>query len=93
MRRVTIAPAYHAWRNAARGLLAAEAEPRALLWEEADDDQPALPGLVEDASGAEGSTARVPRAFLELAEAAACHSDAERWALLYRVLWRLTHGE
>jgi len=23
----------------------------------------------------------------------ACHRDARRWALLYRLLWRLTHGE
>jgi DNA polymerase len=36
---------------------------------------------------------RVPRRFFELAEAAVCHADGERWALLYRVLWRLTHGE
>jgi uracil-DNA glycosylase len=36
---------------------------------------------------------RVPRRFVEAATTAACHADARRWALLYRVLWRLTHGE
>lgn len=46
-----------------------------------------------DASGGGRVQPRVPRAFLETAEAAACHADGERWALLYRVLWRLTHGE
>jgi DNA polymerase len=94
MRRITIAPTFEGWRGAARGLLAAGVEPRELLWEEADDGQPALPGLVDEGPGAhaEGS-ARVPRAFLALAEAGACHSDPERWALLYRVLWRVTHGE
>jgi uracil-DNA glycosylase len=35
---------------------------------------------------------RVPRAFVELAGAAARHTDPERWRLLYSVLWRLTHG-
>jgi DNA polymerase len=37
---------------------------------------------------------RVPRRFIELAESAACHADAERWALLlassrllYQSLW------
>jgi DNA polymerase len=35
----------------------------------------------------------VPRRFFELAEAAACHRDPARWALLYRILWRVTHGE
>ncbi|MEL7265102.1 MAG: TIGR03915 family putative DNA repair protein, partial [Planctomycetota bacterium] len=36
---------------------------------------------------------RVPQAFLDLAEKVACHSDASRWSLLYRSLWRLTHGQ
>jgi uracil-DNA glycosylase len=36
---------------------------------------------------------RVPRRFVEAATTAACHADPRRWALLYRVLWRLTHGE
>lgn len=36
---------------------------------------------------------RVPTQFLKLARTVACHRDAARWELLYRVLWRLTHGE
>ena len=36
---------------------------------------------------------RVPRAFLELVERAACHRDPDRFALLYRLLWRLARGE
>ncbi len=36
---------------------------------------------------------RVPRDFLTLAAAVACHRDGSRWDTLYRVLWRLTHGE
>lgn len=35
----------------------------------------------------------VPRAFLELAREVSCHRDADRWELLYRAVWRLTHGE
>jgi uracil-DNA glycosylase len=35
----------------------------------------------------------VPRAFLGLSETAIRHCDPERFALLYRALWRLTHGE
>jgi probable DNA metabolism protein len=35
----------------------------------------------------------VSKAFLDLAEAVACHRDPGRWDLLYRGLWRLTHGE
>lgn len=40
-----------------------------------------------------GSQTRVPRAFLATAPRVACFRDAARWPLLYRVLWRLTHGE
>jgi probable DNA metabolism protein len=36
---------------------------------------------------------RVPREFLRMAESVACHSDSGRWHALYRVLFRLTHGE
>lgn len=34
-------------------------------------------------------TFRVPRRFVDLASAASLHSDPERFALLYRILWRL----
>ena len=34
----------------------------------------------------------MPTAFLDLAHRAAAHTDPQRWALLYRVLWRLTLG-
>jgi probable DNA metabolism protein len=36
---------------------------------------------------------RVSRRFVALATMAACHVDARRWSVLYRVLWRLVHGE
>ncbi len=36
--------------------------------------------------------AAVPRRFLAVAALVACHRDPERWATLYRVLWRLTRG-
>lgn len=36
---------------------------------------------------------RVPKEFLRLAEEVGYHRDADRWNLLYRVLWRLTHDE
>ena len=38
-------------------------------------------------------TVRVPRDFPPLARLVAAHADASRWEILYRVLWRLTHGE
>jgi DNA polymerase len=35
----------------------------------------------------------VPADFVQSAKLVACHRDPQRWALLYRILWRLTHGE
>ena len=35
----------------------------------------------------------MPRAFVEVAQRVAWHRDPRRWALLYRILFRLTHGE
>ena len=36
---------------------------------------------------------RVPPALVDLFERVACHRDASRHALMYRLLWRVTHGE
>ena len=35
----------------------------------------------------------VAAGYVELAKDAICHRDPERFALLYTLLWRLTHGE
>jgi DNA polymerase len=98
MIRASFEPTFDGWRAAARGLLEAGAAPDAVLWEAAGGEQAALDGFAMDAAAPAADAApsaryRVPRRFFELAEAAACHADGERWALLYRVLWRLNHGE
>ena len=102
LRRVAFEPAFDGWRATARRLLEEGIAPTAVLWEPGGEEQPALEGFAADAREREdGDDAdappsprfRVPRRFFELAEAAACHADGERWALLYRVLWRVTHGE
>ena len=55
---------------------------------------PALGGARVGAADANAQRPpRVPRRFVEVATTAACHADARRWPLLYRVLWRVTHGE
>jgi DNA polymerase len=62
-------------------------------------DRPSLPaaGLPGGGGahhpGRSAPVATVPRAFLDLSELAIRHRDPERFALLYRALWRLTHGE
>jgi DNA polymerase len=39
------------------------------------------------------SRVRVPAAFIDLAKTVICHRDTIKFPLLYRILWRITHGE
>lgn len=76
------------WRDSARQLLAALVPPEQILWQvgagadlfAANDPLP---------SPREQRAVNVPRRFIELAETAVLHSDPQRFAYLYRVLWRL----
>ncbi|MBR9813555.1 DNA metabolism protein [bacterium] len=96
MQAVTLAqPDFKHWREAARVLLAADCPPASVSWQ--------LHGQSADLFGATQagqSTASqhanpqpVPKEFMTLAKTAACIRDESVWPLLYRVLWRLTHGE
>jgi DNA polymerase len=94
---VVFAPTFEGWRVAARALLIQGVEPRFAVWQ-AGDDQQSLLGLADAASSdgralAASEAMRVPRRFVEAARWAACHRDGERWGLMYRILWRLAHGE
>ena len=94
--QVTFRPTFEDWQRAARGALQRDVPPDTLAWQELLADQPALDIFDEaDSHGAERNhgTFRVPKAFVELARIVALHRNERRWALLYRLLWRLTHGE
>nr|WP_255453266.1 UdgX family uracil-DNA binding protein [Paracoccus shanxieyensis] len=78
-----------AWRQAARALVMARIAPDAVDWQMGagrdlfggDDPLPAPPpGAIPP---------RVPRVFPGLLATAICHADPARFALLYRLLWRL----
>ncbi|HEY0778054.1 MAG TPA: TIGR03915 family putative DNA repair protein [Gemmatirosa sp.] len=90
---------FDGWRAAARGVLAAALAPADVTWQPADDLQRGLAlDTVSAANAAHPVEARtpaavtVPRRFLAVGALVACHRDPERWATLYRVLWRLTCG-
>lgn len=79
------------WRGQARRLLMADVPPDRVTWH-----MPGEGGGDLFASGrrlpvprADALQPRVPRAFLDLAAKAALHRDEGRFALLYRLLWRL----
>ena len=76
------------WRAVARQLLLEGVPPEDVVWLE--------PGKVGDLFGGvaepmvtERKVGTVPQRFIDWAEAGICHSDPERFGLLYRLLWRL----
>jgi DNA polymerase len=88
---IVSAPDFDAWRAAARMLLVANVPPADVQFE--DGTSPGLFTPDKLPAAPTGGTFNVPRAFVALAEAVACHRDLRRWDHLYRALWRLTHGE
>jgi len=91
MHTIFIEPTFEAWRGQARALLAAGTHPDEVLWTEQGVDVSLFPAS-ETAGPPAASGPKVSAAFLDIARTAAAHTDPQRWAALYRVLWRLTHG-
>lgn len=79
---------FHSWREAARGLLNSSIPPQDVCWEREGGLFSAM--LCEEPAA--GARWKVPAAFVGLAQSVACHRDPARWALLYRILWRLVRG-
>ena len=97
MRELAFDGRWDGWRAVARDALGAGLAPDAVRWRASADAQDSLFGT-EVKRDVESDVHRrppasVPRAFPSLGADAACHADPARWDLLYRVLWRLTHGE
>jgi DNA polymerase len=75
------------WRDAARSLRAREVAPDETLW--TVDGAGDLFGEAAPAPSPGAAPFTVPKEFLELADTVILHRSDERFALLYRLLWRL----
>lgn len=96
MRQVIVQHDAGAWRREARALLRQGVPPAQVVWAEAGEPtffDSAAAESTPSVADAPAPAVRVPPEFLTLAETAGHHRDADRWGVLYRVLWRLTHGE
>lgn len=94
MRVLSFDGTWRGWREAARRTLGEGVEPGQIEWVIEGDEQGSLfESKGEPPQGGTTYNGMVSRAFLDMAEAVALHSDKRKWGLLYRVLWRLTHGE
>ncbi|MFS0773472.1 UdgX family uracil-DNA binding protein [Sphingomonas sp. 1P08PE] len=82
---------FDAWRDAARDLAAAEVPPEDVVWQVGDVPTDLFAG--EDngrpAPPPSATGFSVPRAFIDLARSAILSNDAERFALIYTLLFRL----
>ncbi len=80
---------FDGWRDQCRGLLRLGARPADILWQvgEQKTDLFANPD-----SAIETSTIGVPKGFAELSRTVICHSDPERFGLLYQLLIDLKTG-
>lgn len=87
---ITECPGFEEWRIAAREALQENTPPEQIVWQGigAEPDlfvsSPFSPTTCKNKFS-------VPKSFISEAELAICHSDSERFALLYRILWRLRH--
>ncbi len=75
------------WRDKARAFLASGTSPSAIEW--LHNGQTAL-FAEREVQVPPSASISVPNEFFSLAKFVACHSDEDRWALLYRLLWRIT---
>ncbi len=81
------------WRSQARLLLSRQQDPDRVHFMSSEQAQPLLGLQTSNDAAPTIPSARVPKDFFALAEAASCYRDPDRWNLLYRLAWRLTHGE
>ncbi len=103
MKAIAFEPTFEGWQPAAREALRAELPPSEVAWSSSASEPsldlftvpPAATKVVSARAAVKTarSAFRVPAAFLGIARVIALHSDEAKWPLLYRVLWRLTHGE
>ena len=99
LRSITLAGAidFGGFRRACRSLWAQQISPEHVAWHTADDAEGDLfenaaasePPTVDAGGAAPAPPVNVPASYMPLAENVVLHSDAGRFGLLYRLLWRL----
>ncbi len=83
---------FDAWRDHARALVQAGVPPEAVTWREPGGACDLFSGAGDSGSAVQADSmviVRASREFVTLARSAICHVDPARFALLYRLLWRL----
>lgn len=88
---------YAGFREEVRALLAHQVPPESVHWETAEAQNsdhftdPAPPADNRGRGVPKAASSIVPASFMRLCEVVVMHHDPDRFALLYRLLWRLVH--
>lgn len=98
-----VVESFSQWRECARSLIARSLHPRDVLWVDHYCNTHRDQGLLLETTGhslattPQGTSSQrrfsVPKSFLDLAKTVAQHRSAERWELLYRILYRIVHEQ
>ena len=91
MLTLTVENHFEDWRAKARTLLLAGVSPNEVIWEEPGQNG-LFPSEFTLPPPKKNQPLIVSREFLLLAETISYHNSYQKWALLYRTLWRLTLG-
>ncbi|MFZ8199872.1 TIGR03915 family putative DNA repair protein [Alteromonas portus] len=95
MKTITISsvPGFDEWRQVSRECLANLVAPEDIIWQGAQATQDDLFGNIIDnvSSNKTQRNLRIPKPLLMLLKYALCHQDESRFALCYRVLWRVIY--
>lgn len=86
-------PDFASWRAEARRLLRHGRPPNSVWWQADATVGPRAEAQRPVQAQPLAPVFHVPRRFYEQARVVSHHRDDDRWALLYRLLWRLAHGE
>lgn len=89
-------PGFDQWRDLARQCLGAQIHPNEVTWQCASDSNKMSLFSTNTVAVESEQTQllpkvpfQIPREFISQAAIASCHSEPQRYALLYRILWRL----
>lgn len=93
MHTITVQRDFDTWRTQVRHLRAEGIPPEQVVWQEAGDEQLLLLPSSSGQSTITSQQIRVPQEYRDLSFDVFHHRDPQRFALLYRLLWRLTRGE
>src|SRR5512140_226972 len=80
---------FDGWRQAARALVLGGIKPEDVMWSVKGEEELFGSGERPPQSASSTETFSVSARFVELAKIAILHRDRERFAVLYRLLWRL----